>query len=209
MRVSTVTTLAVALLASDAAAWRHRGNSWRWSRPGRGGSVIDPVTCTDAVEAPAPTADAPVVPAPAPTTTLVEVTTTPEAAPPAADTEAPAAPPATGNLGDDEQKALDAHNAARSEVGTPALEWDDELAQAALEWANHLTSVGSLTHSSGTGHGENLYMQSGRSAATPLTDGSDAWISEKSDYSGQPVGQGNFGSYGHYSMFPFLFLYDE
>jgi cysteine-rich secretory family protein len=119
--------------------------------------------------------------------------------------DAPAADaPASGSssgLSSDAQKALDAHNAARSEVNHPALSWDDGLEADALAWAQNLANIGSLTHSSGTGQGENLYMSFGRSGGNHLTSASDLWIAEKADYNGERIGEGNFASYGHYSEF--------
>ncbi|KAF4975479.1 hypothetical protein FZEAL_7742 [Fusarium zealandicum] len=111
---------------------------------------------------------------------------------PAADT-----PSSSSSLTDDQQKALDAHNAARSDVGTDPLSWDDSLASDALEWATHLVSVGSLVHSDGSGQGENLYMGYGSS---PFTDSADAFISEKSSYNGQVISESNYMEFGHYSQ---------
>ena len=151
-------------------------------------------------EVPIPTTAAPSVPA----TTLITLTTSstpaPAPAPTTATTEAPPAattPPVSSGLDSDQQAALDAHNAARSEVGVAALTWDASLAADAQIWATQLTSVGDLEHSSGSGQGENLYWQSG--GGTPYASAAKAWVAEKSDYSGQPIGQGDFSSYGHYS----------
>lgn len=200
MRFSACATFAVALLATDASAqrYRQRPSSWSWSwssgskAPSNGNNkVVHTVIETVYVRPTSVPVAAPEVPAAAPTT-LVQITTPAPAA-----TNAPS--PGSGNLGGDQQKALDAHNAARAEVGTADLVWDDALASAAQQWADHLTSVGSLTHSSGTGQGENLYMQSGR-GDTPFVSASDMWIAEKADYSGQRVGDGNFAAYGHYTQ---------
>ncbi|KAH6695181.1 CAP domain-containing protein [Plectosphaerella plurivora] len=216
MRVSACASIVVALLATDVAAWTPVSyGSWRWSSntgtqaqaQGQNGRPKNIKTIYRTVYAPAVT-KAPVA---APTTTLIRVTTTPAAAPVAAPeapvaeapaAEAPAAEaPSTGSssLSSDAQKALDAHNAARSEVNNAALSWDAGLEADALAWAQNLANIGSLTHSSGSGQGENLYMSSGRSG-DHLTSASDLWIAEKADYSGQKVGDGNFASYGHYTQ---------
>lgn len=198
MRFSISAALATALLATDATAWhsKHR-QGWRWSRPSQvqnGGVVYKTVTLdTPAV----PTTMVKQTKTSAPVT--VEVTTSaPAATSASAATSAPASDsPSSSGLDADQKAALDAHNAARSEVGQTALTWDDSLAKDAQEWADHLVSVGSLTHSQGSGQGENLYMQSGGSS--PFASAAKMWIAEKSSYDGQAVGDGDFGSYGHYS----------
>lgn len=84
-------------------------------------------------------------------------------------------------------------------VGQVAQVWDETLANNAQEWATHLISVGSLTHSEGSGQGENLYMQS--ATDSPFANADKMWIEEKSSYNGEAIGEGDFSSYGHYSEF--------
>lgn len=117
----------------------------------------------------------------------------------AAAAETTAASSSSGSLDADSQGALDAHNAARAEVGNPDLEWDDSLASDAQSWADNLASTGTFEHSGASGQGENLYMSSGSGSSTPFTDASNMWIDEKSSYSGQAIGDGDFSAYGHYS----------
>lgn len=217
MRVSACATVITALLATDVAAWSSY-RTWKWSsntgtqaqaQNQNGGRPKNIKTIYRTVYAPAATPAAPandaapVVPEAQPTTLIRITTTPPAAAAPAATPAAPAAEaPASGSssgLSSDAQKALDAHNAARSEVNNPALSWDVGLEADALAWAQNLANIGSLTHASGTGQGENLYMSSGRSG-DHLTSASDLWIAEKADYSGQRIGEGNFASYGHYTQ---------
>ncbi|KAH8651988.1 CAP domain-containing protein, partial [Ilyonectria robusta] len=107
----------------------------------------------------------------------------------------------SSDLTADQQAALDAHNAARKVVGQVAQVWDETLANNAQEWATHLISVGSLTHSEGSGQGENLYMQS--ATDSPFANADKMWIEEKSSYNGEAIGEGDFSSYGHYSEFLF------
>jgi hypothetical protein len=102
------------------------------------------------------------------------------------------------NLTDDQTNALNAINAARADVGTSALTWDEELVASAQQWANYLTTLGKLEHS---GSGENLFWASGSS--TPLVDAINSWNSEKSNYKGGSVSKGNVASIGHYSMFSY------
>lgn len=101
-------------------------------------------------------------------------------------------------LTSDQQGALDAHNAARSEVGNSPLVWDDALVADAQSWADHLVSLGSLVHASLDGQGENLYMQS--NLDNPCTNAVNAFVSEKSVYHGEKIGEGDFMAYGHYTQ---------
>ncbi|KAK1976895.1 CAP domain-containing protein [Colletotrichum cereale] len=194
MRFSAV---AVAALATQAAAWRpgRPSGSWGWgSYPGNGGAV------TTTINVPAPTGG-PSVPAvtPAPVEAPVQEDPAPAPAPaPAPTTTASSGSPGSSGLTADLKAALDAHNAARSEVGVPPLEWDDSLAADALEWATHLLSVGSLTHSQTDNQGENLYMQSNKDS--PSVNAAKAWISEKADYHGEAISSTNYMGFGHYTQ---------
>ncbi|VUC29251.1 unnamed protein product [Clonostachys rosea] len=97
------------------------------------------------------------------------------------------------DLTTDEQAALDAHNTARAAVGSPDLIWDASLASDAQAWADHLASLGKLEHSSGSGQGENLYMQSGSN--DPFLNAVNAFNSEKSDYTGGVIDSTNYSHY--------------
>ncbi|CAI0646840.1 unnamed protein product, partial [Colletotrichum noveboracense] len=72
------------------------------------------------------------------------------------------------------------------------------LAANAQEWATHLTSVGSLTHSQVSDQGENLYMQSG--GDSPNLNAVNAFVSEKSEYNGETISSTNYMSFGHYTQ---------
>ncbi|KAL8727653.1 MAG: hypothetical protein Q9166_005889 [cf. Caloplaca sp. 2 TL-2023] len=122
--------------------------------------------------------------------------------------EASAAPkpgPPKGN--DDERKALQLHNQARQDAsrssghGRPDLKWDDNLAKQARAYAQHLANANKgLQHSSGDqrpGQGENLYWSKPNGS---LEDASKGWLSEKKNYHGEKIGQGNFASFGHYTQ---------
>ncbi|OLN96163.1 Pathogenesis-related protein PR-1 type [Colletotrichum chlorophyti] len=189
MRFSAI---AVATMAVNVAAWSPNRSYWGhggWANYGGNWGAVSS-------DVPVPTAVPEVTPVPA-------VSPTPVAAPvEEAAATTPAASPASGSgssgLTADQKAALDAHNAARSDVGVPALEWDDSLASAAQEWATHLLSTGSLVHSQVSGQGENLYMQS--NSDSPYKNAADAWISEKSDYHGETISQSNYMGFGHYTQ---------
>lgn len=157
-----------------------------WKQPKK--VVAAPKTTTTYV-APKPTyvAQEPEPVAEEPETTVAE-TEEPE------ETKAPSS--GSSGLSADQQKALDLHNEARKEVGNDALEWDDSLVSGAQEWADHIASLGSLTHSQGD-DGENLYMGT---SSTPFADAVEAFLSEKSQYSGEAISGSNYMGFGHYTQ---------
>ncbi|KAK7722252.1 hypothetical protein SLS64_000788 [Diaporthe eres] len=132
------------------------------------------------------------------------------------------------SLSTDAQKALDAHNAARSDVGTAALVWDDTLASNAQAYGETLVSQygssGTLEHSQISDQGENLYWQvrlSGRRMYSayrlkqqqgssgddiPMTNAANMWIAEKSEYNGETITESNYMNFGHYSKHPHGYL---
>ncbi|KAI8964540.1 glycoside hydrolase family 128 protein [Daldinia sp. FL1419] len=104
-------------------------------------------------------------------------------------------------LSPDQQKALDLHNNKRRGKGLPSLAWDNQLAKNAEDYAKHLAQIGRLEHSSGDqrpNQGENLAMAS--SSGTPLAMSANMWLGEEKNYHNEPIGQGDFGSYGHYTQ---------
>jgi len=78
----------------------------------------------------------------------------------------------------DKDQLLERHNYYRAKLGVPPLEWSDELAAFAQNWANHLAKSCDLEHSDGN-FGENLYWTSG--TATP-NDVVDLWASEEKNF---------------------------
>ncbi|KAE9547059.1 hypothetical protein FO519_009728, partial [Halicephalobus sp. NKZ332] len=69
------------------------------------------------------------------------------------------------------------------------LKLDLNLCRHAQEWANHLASIGYLSHRQGNRYGENLFW------STPLQSAADAWYSE--------VERANYGNYmgvGHFTQ---------
>ncbi|KAL8667848.1 MAG: hypothetical protein Q9202_000313 [Teloschistes flavicans] len=110
-------------------------------------------------------------------------------------------------MSDDQNNALRIHNDARNEAtqqsGHPraTLVWDDQLANDATAYAQHLASANQgLQHSSGDQRpnaGENLYWSKPNGS---MADASQGWVNEKQNYHGEKIGEGDFGSYGHYTQ---------
>lgn len=203
MQFSTRSALAALLMATDALACgkgyhsRHRHTTLQTST-----LIATPVPSTTAVaEAPAvPTILPSIVESSSSSSSSVVIVTT------SSSSSAASTPTstATSGLTADEQAALDSQNSARSDVGATALTWDAGLASDALEWAQHLASTagssGTLTHSTTTSDGENLYWQS--NSDSPYANAANAWVGEKDLYNGEAItGSGNFEEYGHYSKF--------
>jgi hypothetical protein len=83
------------------------------------------------------------------------------------------------------------------------LVWDDNLASAAQQWADYMASINDMVHSPDSyppGQGENLFSYFGTNATPNLDSAAQDWCAEIANYSGQPIGQGNFESYGHYTQ---------
>jgi len=110
----------------------------------------------------------------------------------------PGPPPPTGFV----QEILAAHNRYRAEVGAPPLQWSDDLAGTAKQWADHLASIGRLEHSMPPGEGQNL--ASGSSSQFTLSQLVDMWGNEKQFY--KPGNfpdvstSGNWPDVGHYTQ---------
>ncbi|KAI0968219.1 glycoside hydrolase family 128 protein [Xylaria arbuscula] len=104
-------------------------------------------------------------------------------------------------LSPDKQKALEAQNQKRKTKGLNPLTWDDQLTKSAEAYAQHLAKIGKLEHSPGdsrSNQGENLAWAS--SSNTPFTMAVNMWLAEEKSYHGEPIGQGDFASYGHYTQ---------
>jgi len=109
----------------------------------------------------------------------------------------------------DQDQAVAIHNAARQDANAAHggnrqdLVWDTKLANDAAQWAQHLAAIDSLDHSSDEsrpGEGENLSSYSGTNATASLAIGAQQWANEKSSYSGETIGQGDFEAWGHYTQ---------
>ncbi|KAI2610618.1 glycoside hydrolase family 128 protein [Hypoxylon fragiforme] len=109
---------------------------------------------------------------------------------------------AAAALDPDQQQALNIHNEKRKSKGVGPLAWDNQLAKYAEDYAKHLVQTGKLEHSTGDqrpNQGENLAGASD-SKDTPMVMATEMWIGEEKNYHGEPIGQGDFGSYGHYTQ---------
>lgn len=102
---------------------------------------------------------------------------------PGARAVAPVAPPRDSRPSTEvERRLLDAHNAERARVGSPALIWDDGLEREARVWARHLLDNSTFEHDPAQhGHGENLWTGWGGRQWTP-EEMVGEWIAEKAQY---------------------------
>ena len=103
----------------------------------------------------------------------------------------------------DTRAALGVHNALRRDVGTPPLVWSDDLARHAARYAGHLAARNCRLRHDDSPQGENLYAaweSPELLPKQPLEDASLAWGEEITAYRGQPIGQGRFTEYGHYTQ---------
>ena len=96
-----------------------------------------------------------------------------------------------------------AHNVYRNEVGVAPLTYSSSLATSAQAWAEHVASIGSLVHSSGS-YGENIAsgMPTG---SLSWTDAVNLWGAEKSYFIYGPFGNecsttGHWYNVGHYTQ---------
>ncbi|KAL8720694.1 MAG: hypothetical protein Q9225_002487 [Loekoesia sp. 1 TL-2023] len=115
--------------------------------------------------------------------------------------------PHHGKMSEDQNNALNIHNQARNDATQISshprgnLVWDDQLAANATAYAQQLASANQgLHHSSGDARpnqGENLYWSKPNGS---LADASQGWVNEKQNYHGKKIGEGDFGSYGHYTQ---------
>jgi hypothetical protein len=100
-----------------------------------------------------------------------------------------------------DQEILVAHNKYRAAVGVPALQWSDDLAASAQQYANHLASTDQFQHS-GT-PGENLAYGEPPNNYT-VTDLVDMWGKEKQYFIGgifpTVSSTGNWMDVGHYTQ---------
>jgi hypothetical protein len=78
------------------------------------------------------------------------------------------------------RELLDAHNAARQQVGSPPLVWSTVLANHAKSWADELIASHVFARRPDDSHGENLLITSGRPVKP--ADAVLAWVAEKPDY---------------------------
>ncbi|KAI9112441.1 hypothetical protein K1719_016638 [Acacia pycnantha] len=102
------------------------------------------------------------------------------------------------NAQDSPQDYVNAHNAARSQVGVPDIAWDDTVAAFAQNYANQRKADCQLVHSGGGGkYGENLAWSSGDMSGV---DAVKMWVDEKAfyDYNSNSCAAGK--QCGHYTQ---------
>ena len=103
----------------------------------------------------------------------------------------------------------EAHNVWRHRVGIDPLRWDEDIADHAQEWADHLASTNNcgLQHSSNEDRrdvagfsslGQNL---AGGGGGLNGVSSTNLWASERSDYDfGTAISGSNFQAFGHYTQ---------
>jgi pathogenesis-related protein 1 len=101
------------------------------------------------------------------------------------------------------QEALDFHNKVRNDVGTSPLQWSEELAAYAQEWADHLASNNcAFEHRSGSydvkPYGENIFWGSG--SMYNSKSASESWYGEIKDYKHGVLTNDNWSIAGHYTQ---------
>ncbi len=82
---------------------------------------------------------------------------------------------------EEKQMLLERHNYWRAQVGLSPLEWSDEMAMLADDWAKQLATTGcGFKHRPNNKYGENLFR--GTSGYYTAADAVDSWGEEKNDY---------------------------
>lgn len=105
-------------------------------------------------------------------------------------------PPAVAPAEADRAEFMRLHNQARAQVGAPPLQWSNDLANFAQQWAEELARRDTMEHRSNNPYGENLAYGTNVDAA----GGCRMWLSERSAYDGGPISGNNFASIGHYTQ---------
>ncbi|XP_022866757.1 pathogenesis-related leaf protein 6-like, partial [Olea europaea var. sylvestris] len=77
------------------------------------------------------------------------------------------------------QDYLNAHNAARAQVGVGPMVWNDKVADFARNYVNQRTGDCNLVHSGSRSYGENLAKGSGDFTGKAAVD---LWVLEKRNY---------------------------
>jgi Cysteine-rich secretory protein family len=97
------------------------------------------------------------------------------------------------------EEILNAHNKYRAEVGVEPLQWSEDLAASAQQWADQLAQTGRFEHS---GSGENLAQ--GSTGAFSVTQLVDMWGGEKQYFINGTFpdvsSTGNWMDVGHYTQ---------
>ena len=91
---------------------------------------------------------------------------------------------------------LIAHNAVRSELNLPSLQWSNELAALSQKWADTLLAQNRFYHNPSSSYGENLFMINGGSASPASVVWH--WASESRNY--DYISNTCNGICGHYTQ---------
>jgi hypothetical protein len=89
--------------------------------------------------------------------------------------------------------------------------WSDSLAAGAQAWAEYQARTGDWRHATdaekGGSYGESLSKENGYWFGTAIPQGSfstesllEGWVSEKTQYNGEPVDSTNYLRFGHYTQ---------
>jgi pathogenesis-related protein 1 len=119
-------------------------------------------------------------------------------------TKTPVSAPVATNVGStlsaqEVQSALALHNQIRANVGVAPLTWSAKAAAHIQNWVNHLAATRcSLEHRPNNQYGENLFM--GTAGYYGVDSAVQSWESEKANYHGEPLGNGNLYAVGHYTQ---------
>ena len=91
------------------------------------------------------------------------------------------------------------HNKVRADVGVEPLQWSDELARYAQQWADDLAVSGcSMAHRKEHKFGENLFQ--GTAGFYTTVDAAKAWETERKDYAGGVLTEANWRPASHYTQ---------
>ncbi|MBN2892110.1 MAG: hypothetical protein JXL97_09600 [Bacteroidales bacterium] len=93
-------------------------------------------------------------------------------------------------------KLVDRHNMYRQEQGAPNIEWSDELAEEAQNWANLIAKKDQLMHSE-LEYGENIFVSTYLPTPEEVVD---LWADEQKFYNGEAISNQNFSLFGHYTQ---------
>ena len=97
------------------------------------------------------------------------------------------------------EEVLKRHNYYRKKLDIPPLQWSEELADYAQNWANSLVSNGcGLVHSKGP-YGENIYWTTGKFSESATVD---YWADEEKyfNHDSRIIRKNNWYKTGHYTQ---------